>query len=123
MRERLRVISCIHKPPRIEYAFFRPLSRARVLNAITKTTSRRHHQEKMETPYVTPKVFANSSPGFALKPWDPVAHRWLVSTLKGLRRHSIIAEPSLQSCDEIDGRLSPGFQGNLGLTLANASAY
>ncbi len=23
----------------------------------------------------TPKVFANSSPGFALKPWEQVAHR------------------------------------------------
>jgi hypothetical protein len=43
--------------------------------------------------YQTLKAFANSSPGFALKPWVKRGHIYFVATLKELRRH----------CDSADG--------------------
>ena len=41
-------------------------------------------QESQEGTLITPKGFANSSPGFALKPWGLESIR-LVATLKELR--------------------------------------
>jgi hypothetical protein len=70
-----------------------------------------------------PKVLANSSPGFALKPWGIGAHCF-VATLKELRRILTInarrATPSELLLREMR-RAFPGLRNlNPGLKLANA---
>lgn len=62
---------------------------------------------------ITLKALANSSPGFALKPWDEMHLFHGSATLKGLRRGSPLGKQSqlLQSCEKsLEHFLNPGLQ-------------
>src|SRR5258705_9113346 len=73
---------------------------------------------------VTLKALANSSPGFALKPWVQKCPGSLLATLKELRGFAVNKRPAqlLQSC--AFKKWDPFFPGlpkrNPGLELANA---
>jgi hypothetical protein len=62
---------------------------------------------------ITLKAFANSSPGFALKPWGTGISSLEGATLKELRRPLLTATPRnpFQGCEQSPRAfLNPGFQ-------------
>jgi hypothetical protein len=90
-----------------------------VPSAVAKRSATSNIYDKVSTP----KAFASSSPGFALKRREKVTHHWCSQPEKGLRRddgpRASVATPSELRLNNLV--FDPqGFKTNPGLELANA---
>ena len=103
--------------------YVRAKSRERDCSAFITTCAYADSVRKFQPRKLTLKALANSSPGFALKPWVQNAARDFIATLKELRLLCGLqtATQPFQGCIFKNfGMRSQGFKANPGLEFANA---